>query len=359
MFAGIYGTEWPTDDNVITLQGERTSRGRNIVVRTASTITPLRVEWLVKNFIPKGAITLLSGREGLGKSLLSLHWAALITLGKLGERAQDVIIITAEDSPAHVIVPRLSAAGADLSRVHFLEAHQDGILAGAIVLPIDINALEQVITKHDVGLLIIDPLSSSLSPTIDSHKDASVRQALDPLSKMADRTQVSVIAVMHLNKGQGVDLNSRVMGSRAFIAVARANIVVALDPEDESQRVAALAKSNLGPTDIPAIGFRVESRDLYTGSTGVAIITGERLIALSDLSTPSEDQQEQNNAASWLLDHLSNNGGEAPKVDIERAGRAVGYSPEQLRRAREVAGVISVREKKLQAGSIWRLPTNG
>jgi archaellum biogenesis ATPase FlaH len=350
-----HGRDFPDE---ITEKSTSPARGRNLVIRTASTITPKRVEWLVEHFIPKGAITLLSGREGLGKSLLSLHWAALLTLGNLGGRDQDVIIITAEDSPAHVIVPRLIAVGADLNRVHFLEVHQDGILAGSIVLPIDIHALEEIITSYDVGLLIIDPLSSSLSPTIDSHKDASVRQALDPLSKMADRTQVSVLAVMHLNKGQGIDLNSRVMGSRAFIAVARAHIVVALDPEDESQRVAALAKSNLGPTDIPAIGFRVESRDLPTGSTGVAIVTGKRHIALCDLATPSEDQQEQSNASSWLLDYLSDNGGEASKVDIEREGRAVGYSPEQLRRAREATVVISIREKKLHGGSIWRLPTH-
>jgi hypothetical protein len=172
---------------------------------------------------------------------------------------------------------------------------------------------------------------------------------------MAARTQAAVLAVMHLNKGQGVDLNSRVMGSRAFVAAARANIVVAEDPDDEGRRVAALAKSNLGPIDVPAIGFRVESRELPTGSTGIAVVTGYRVVALCDLAVPSDDHKEQTNATSWLLDYLSDNGGEAAKVDIERGGKTAGYSIDQLRRARENSSVDSVREKKSQGGSIWRL----
>jgi hypothetical protein len=333
--------------------------GRTLAVCTASDITPERVEWLVPYFIPKGAITLLSGREGLGKSLLSLYWVGELTRGKLTDRPQDAVIIAAEDSREHVIVPRLIATGADLARVHFVDVEEDGILAGSIVLPIDIPGLERVVQGFDVGLLVIDPLSSSLSISIDSHKDASVRQALDPLSKMAARTQAAVLALMHLNKAQGIDLNSRVMGSRAFVAAARANIVVAEDPDYPKRRVAALAKSNLGPTDVSAIGFRVESVELETGSTGVAIMTERRNVALSDLVAPSEDREEQTNAASWLLDYLAANGGEAAKVDIDRAGRTAGYSPDQLRRARDKQSVISVREKKVQAGSLWRLPTDG
>ena len=67
-----------------------------------------------------GSITVLAGDPGLGKSLLSLDLAALLSRGELGPRsAGDVLLLTAEDSRTHTVRPRLEAAGADLARVHF------------------------------------------------------------------------------------------------------------------------------------------------------------------------------------------------------------------------------------------------
>ena len=77
------------------------------------------VRWLWEDKIPLGEITLLAGREGLGKSTIAYTLAAWITQGTMkgwfkGE-PRDVIVIATEDSWEHTITPRLMAAGADLS----------------------------------------------------------------------------------------------------------------------------------------------------------------------------------------------------------------------------------------------------
>ncbi len=49
---------------------------------TLSDVRPTQVSWLWRDRIPRGAITLLDGDGGLGKSTLSLTIAAAITAGR-------------------------------------------------------------------------------------------------------------------------------------------------------------------------------------------------------------------------------------------------------------------------------------
>src|SRR5690349_13028507 len=73
------------------------------------------VHWLWPGRIPLGMLTLLIGDPGLGKSLLSLYLAALVS-----ENGGDVLILSAEDHPGAVIRPRAEAVGADLERLHIV-----------------------------------------------------------------------------------------------------------------------------------------------------------------------------------------------------------------------------------------------
>ena len=47
---------------------------------------------------------------------------------------------------------------------------------------------------------MFDPLLSRLDSALDTHKDASVRQALEPLAAMAERLDAALIGLIHVSK---------------------------------------------------------------------------------------------------------------------------------------------------------------
>jgi putative DNA primase/helicase len=102
-----------------------------------------------------------------------------------------VIILSAEDSAADTIIPRLVAAGADRNRVQIVDAvwSEDGKSRKCFNLQADLAPLEQKIAdRGDVSMVIVDPVSSYLGKA-DSHKNAP--RVLEPLSEMASRTHVA------------------------------------------------------------------------------------------------------------------------------------------------------------------------
>ena len=242
---------------------------RQVRLTPASAIAVRPVRWLWSDRLPLGAVALLGGREGVGKSILMCQLAADVTRGRVpgvfAQCPQSVMIAATEDSWAHTIVPRLMAAEADLSRVFRVEVTLTDLEETALSLPQDLAALEQAIVGHAVALVIFDPLLSRLDASLDTHKDSEVRQALEPLAALADRTGASVVGLIHVNKSAHTDPLTTLMGSRAFAAVARAVLFVVTDPEDEEMRLLGQAKNNLGRADLPTLRFCMESVKVTSG----------------------------------------------------------------------------------------------
>ena len=247
--------------------------GREVMVTLASQIKPRPVRWLWPDRIPSGALTLLAGREGIGKSLVGVHLAAQLTHGTLpgGRHGKPsrVMFATSEDAWEFTMVPRLLAAGADLDRVGRVQVEDDGIVLG-LTTPADVPALKAYIATHDVAMLVLDPLTSVMHERIDAHRDREVRTALEPLGQLAEDTGAAVLGLVHLGKGIGSDPVNLILGSRAFSAVARVALVAARDPEDESQQ--------------RAVGGEVQPRPDRRARPGLPRSTGWR-------SPPTRDRQ--------------------------------------------------------------------
>ncbi len=102
------------------------------------------------------------------------------------------IILSAEDGPSDIIVPRLLAAGANRDRVHLVSAvHDPDGIRHPLNLQRDLQLIEAKIREiGDVCLVVIDPISSYLGK-VDSHKISEVRGVLEPLSEMAERMRAA------------------------------------------------------------------------------------------------------------------------------------------------------------------------
>lgn len=307
---------------------------RRIALTRASEITMRRVKWLWDGRIPLGVLSLLGGREGIGKSTVCYQILADVTRGRIpGEylgTGQPVIIAATEDSWEHTIVPRLTAAGADLDLVYRVEvATADDVMTG-LVLPVDLAELQDLIIAVGAAVVLLDPLLSRLDGRLDTHKDADVRRALEPLVALAHASGAAVLGLIHVNKSGSGDPLTSLMASRAFAAVARAVLFCMVDPEDESgvRRVLGNPKNNLGRDDYPPMVFTIENTVVGDDpEDGKPIECGRvvwqdhsprglrELIAISQQSHKVKTATDE--AAEWLSGYLTENGGRVLSAKIK------------------------------------------
>lgn len=346
--------------------GDEPEVGRRVVLTPASEIRPARPRWLWEGRWPMGELSLIAGRAGLGKSTVTYDAAARLTCGTLpGEMAgtpSSVLVCATEDSWAHTIVPRLMAAGAALDRVFAIEV-KIGDHDGWLSLPADLDAIGSLALEHGASLLILDPLVSRLDGGLDTHKDADVRRALEPLKRLATRANLAVLGVIHQSKG-GTDPVGSVMGSVAFAAVARSVTVVVADPDDEAgrRRLLGTPKNNLGRDDLPTLGFTIEPVSIHTddGPTEIGAVrwTGEVDASIREaMSRSNEDEDTRTSraaAAEWLTSWLESEGGSAPRKAVVAAAREAGWSEDQLKRCHRTARV-TIRNEGFPRTTIWSI----
>jgi hypothetical protein len=315
-------------------------------------VRPVRYAW--RGRIPLGSITLLGGREGIGKSVCLYSLFAEITRGSLdGDllgTPRNVIIAATEDSWEHTIVPRLIAADADLNRVYRVDVATPDSTQIPLSLPRDLPALEREALDIQAAAIGLDPLLSRLDSKIDTHKDADVRRGLEPLAALADATNAAIVGLIHINKSNSQDVLSTLMASRAFAAVARAVLVVMVDPEDEQTRLLGLAKTNVGRLDVPTLRFTIDGikvADTPEGEvwTGRLAWAGESVQTIREhfeaASESAGDRTATSEASDWLSDYLTSEGGTAESAAVKAAGKRAGHSIDALKRARKKLRIVS------------------
>ena len=229
----------------------------SVQLMRGSSIEPLHVAWLWQGYLARGKLHICAGAPGSGKTTLALRMAAIVTTGAQwpdGSRcpAGNVVIWSGEDDVQDTLIPRLRAAGADMSRVFFVGDVRETNGLRSFDPAKDIPALERAIAEAGgAALVIVDPVVSAVQG--DGHKSNDVRRGLQPLVDLAMNMRAALFGISHFSKGTaGREPLERVTGSVAFGAVARVVFVAAKEqPDEESglapRRMFVRAKSNIGP----------------------------------------------------------------------------------------------------------------
>ena len=332
----------------------------------ANQVTRERVVWLMPGRIPFGAVTLLVGDGGLGKST----WACSLA-GETSHKA-DVLFATAEDSLAATVRPRLEAVQADLQRVHFLRVRTADGEEDGIVIPDDLERITDRVRESMAKLLIIDPLVAHLSGSLNTWNDHSVRRALSALHRLAEGTGIAILAIIHINKAASNDPAIRISGSSGFRNAARSMLVFARDPEDEDgedspRRLLAHSKSNYSPL-APTLAYEIQPILLPAADDNPEVTT-TRLVYISESTVghlevlrrrePGEGDDGTSaidQAKAFLHSELAS-AAVATKVVIANA-QEMGISEKTLRRAQRQLGVES-RKTHFDGGWEWAFPEDG
>ena len=264
-----------------------------------------------------------------------LHLAALLTQGKplpdglVYSEPCNVIFQGAEDGISDTIKPRLVAAGADCSRVAFIQPEEGGALS------LGDSRFEKAIREIGAKLLIIDPMQAFLTAEAEQNKRGNLRNVFGRLGKVAEDTGCTVVLIGHMNKngtGKGI---YRGLGSIDVAAMARSILLIGRDANDPSRRIMIPIKSSLAPEG-PAFAFELTSDNGFRWM-GTCDYTADELLG----NAPHVESKLQK-AKDSLMEILYD--GDLPGLDVYEKMHSLGIGKRTIDTARKEIGINAYRK---------------
>lgn len=308
----------------------RTLRATANFVRTFSyeQIERKEILFLWAPYIPLGKITIIQGNPGEGKTFLTMKLIASATnraplpSGEVLE-PMNVLYLNAEDGLGDTIKPRLIDCGADLSHVF-------GINEEDKPLTLDDRRLELAIKKHNIKVVIMDPLQAFIDANIDMSKPNGCRAVFHRLHKIAEKSGAAIILVGHLNKNNQANSLQRGLGSMDITAAARSILLVGRLRDKPEIRIMVHDKCNIAPKGL-AQGFSLETEAGFQW-TQPYDIDGDQLLS-GNVSGENEAGSKVYRAISLIMNILSD--GKARTIpEICEVARGQGISDRTIREAK-------------------------
>jgi hypothetical protein len=331
--------------------GTRSNR-QGIVVDLVN-VMPERTDWLWREWIPAGEVTVLEGRKATGKSTVAGDIAARTSVGAdmpdgTPSFRGNVLYLCGEESLSKTLRRRtaeqLQTLGFELLAGTFtvLDVVHTDDDDRQWEIPGDLDLIEEKVKEHDAKLLVIDVLDNFLGDKVDTHSDHSVRRALGPLAKLAQKLALTVIAIRHLRKGQEGLAIDQGMGSVGIAGQARSVLRADKHPDKDDVRVLALVACNLGPTP-PSQGYVINSTVDDFGVIAKLTWVGTEDLTAEDLACASPGRsRELKTATAWLDDLMTQKGGRIRSSEAEGLVRdEPDFSMRTLKRAKKKMGIRS------------------
>lgn len=342
-----------TSDDLVAV-GEKVGRRRVKLVK-ASSVKTEKVNWLIPEWIPANMLTLLAGREGIGKSTIACGWVA-----EFSSRGMKCAYLNSEDSRSFTVRPRLQAAGANLDNIFFIDVETETGSEGHLRLPQDTDILFRELVDQDVKFVVLDAAKSSMDPKLDGYKDDHVRQFLEPLAAAADKYNITIVGLAHFGKKEGKDTGRLLLGSIAWSQIARSVLSAAVD--DGGRLIVTNTKGNLArgivSREATIVSRPVQLDDGTLTELG-AIEWGEFTdTPATDLLESQDDgeQDDRTDAEVWLQDYLTERG-PTPRSEVLKAAKKADVASERtIKRAFKNLGGES-HSAGFPRVATWSLPS--
>ena len=328
-----------------------------------------RVEWLVKPWFPLGMITAIHGDPGVGKSAAITDLVARISKGAempntARAPAASVLMLIGDDDLAKTVKPRLTAAGADLTRITvMIERHDfddDGFHTEPRPIPLirDLPLIRDQVLKTDAKLLVVDPLLAFFGAERDTNSVSDVADAMYQLKLLAEETGAAILLnTWNSKSGTGKAL-ARLMGSQAFSGVARVAFLIEEHPETPDLLVFACSKMNVAkkPTSqtFRVVGTRVQSDRFGEVETAAIQWEGATDLRADELGNAKQKTMVAE-AEAFIRGLLSD--GPKPFAEIQADAEDAGIGRSALDRLKSTGRIVVTRTQDFPAKTFWALPT--
>lgn len=309
------------------------------------------IDWLWKDRLAAGALSVLSGDPGSGKTWVALAIAAALSRGREpaslpGSRGADpctILYASSANGAAQLLSPRFAALEGDPARLILLRGALSAVSPQSTALSLDDTAvLGDALERTRARLLIVDPFHRLMCA--DRHRANDVRRVFDDLATLAETHRCCILLVRHLRKrGRGpvpIELS----------AAVRTEFLTGASIDAPSRPALVQVKSNLGPL-APSLGY-------FIGNNGAFHWTGLSKLAPEELMTDraiGAGLPLRKLAGAWLGDYLRD--GQRSQYSVEAAAERDGICIKTLRRAKFDLGVLSTKESISGCWS-WVLPDN-
>lgn len=296
------------------------------------------VEWLWKNRIPKGFVTMFVGVPGIGKSYMVLDLARVLTAkGKwpmTEENApQSPVVWIDTEMKQQLLNMRSKFLGIDRSKMYIPAI--DANLLAKFDAGLDNHrkhVVELVSTKKPL-MLVVDSLGHAHSR--GENKVEEVRPVMDFFGSVARDFNIAVLIIHHLNKGapgeQAEISLARVRGSTDIAATPV--VIYSIEQAGENSTKVRMIKNNLGaPMADMAIIPVYDDPD----SEDKQIIKLE----YKAYTAPPPKKTKKQSCAEWVVKVLkeeNNPEGVALKT-LEELGVASGFTRGNIYSARDILG---------------------
>ena len=286
--------------NEFVVQAGKNSKGDvfSLMGILASDIVPEKLEWLWRDKIPAGKITLFAGQPDCGKSVAMLDFIARITTGKdfpdgtKNERgAQRVLLAATEDDLNTTLIPRLIAAEADMKKVVILKrvvvenGAKQKTKKRMLQLTEDAKLLKLMLKNNpDIAVVALDPISSYFGDC-DPNKDKEVRPVMEAIADACEASRTAFVGIIHNNKRGDTDAIGKILGASSIVGVSRAVWGFCKDKEKPGEFFMSLVKGNLA---------RKRSGMKYQIIDATVVINGENeILPRTDWLGESEESADE------------------------------------------------------------------
>lgn len=174
------------------------------------------IQWFVKDLIPSG-VHLIAGKPKAGKSWLALNLAGAISSGVnfigLPVKKNKVLYLALEDTKA-----RLKHRYKNLENIFLYKENISFATAFPNINEGGIEELEKLISENKYKIVIIDTLFhfKGLNKKFNLNAYEVDYDVLKRIKELADKYEIAIIIIHHLNKSRDNDMYSRISGSTAM-----------------------------------------------------------------------------------------------------------------------------------------------